>query len=162
MTQIQQQIESSRSSSSAELKFVHPSLLETWTADRVREHLGQACDTANGEITVEDALAMAKTGSAQIWAVMVGEEWIATIMTELAQYVSGKRVCRILLAGADSILPIRSGVVPHVPAAMQAIEEFALANDCTCVRMEGAPALSRLCPDYREIYRTYEKDLCHG
>jgi len=159
MTQAQQQTGSSPSSSSAELRLVNAKLLSVWADAHAREHIEPACDMAAGEISVDNAMGMVSDEHAQLWALILGGEWIATIITEIAEYTSGKRVCRIMLAGADSVLPYRSGALPHIPTVLRTLEDFARAHDCTAVRMDGRKTLGKLCPEYKEIYRSFEKDL---
>lgn len=159
MTQTQQRTGSSPSYSSVETRLIDAEHLTLWAEYHIREQLEPACESSDGEITPDNAVEMLKGGNGQIWAVLQGGEWIATLLTELSEYVSGKRICRILLAGADSVRPIASSVIPHIPEVLQTIEAFALENDCTSVRMEGQARLGRWCPGYNEIYRTYSRDL---
>jgi cobalamin biosynthesis protein CbiD len=156
MTQAAQLIESSISPSSAEIEVVQvPSGFSTpWADEQIRKHLEPAIALSHGRITIDQVFHLLHTERAQVWFAMEHEECVTVVVTEIIEWVSGRRCLKVILAGGygsmhKTLAPI-----------METLESFALQEVCASVLVEGRRGWERALPEeYTFSHISMEKEL---
>ncbi len=157
MTQAQPQIESSISPSPVEIVRIFPAIRrgrDVWVDEQIRKHLEAPLAMSHGRIRIERVFYLMMTNQAQVWFAMDGEECITVIVSEICNWVSGRRSLKIILAGGYGSMGRAIGPI------MGKMEEFAMLNICASVMVEGRKGWERALPEgYEFSHCTFEKEL---
>lgn len=123
----------------------HPVTLdEIWP--QAAEHLQPALDYAGGTHTLEHVRSAIEDGTAQIWP--IGES--GTIVSEIVEAPTGKRVCRLWLAG---------GTLGALLAAEKIVAEWAREHECAVMEIVGRLGWERVLPEYRRAAVVLRREL---
>lgn len=96
-------------------------------------------------------LADLRTGKRLLWLAVDGEETIiAAMLTQLFNMVSGKML-KMQECGGERM--------PEWKHLRRRIEDYARAEGCTRVLVEGRPGWQRIMPDYERVAVVLEKRL---
>lgn len=95
-------------------------------------HIESALEFGNGERILTNVIEDLIAGSKQIWLGTVGTEFVATVVTQVIDYPSGKRTCEICYLGGEK----GSGVMAAL-GEVKEIEDWAVANKCDDMQIFG-------------------------
>ncbi len=161
MTAAQIQTESSSQSSSAEYRcFVLPPKMQLRAQHRnaIAALLQAAINQSAGRMSFESIYDMYHSGLVQLWVLdhapahMSWRNTVGAIVTEMVTTATGQKIMKVICGGGTHMKEC-SRVV------MDAIEAFAIAENCTSVMIEGRRGWGRVYPDYKEVWTTFEKVL---
>ena len=154
MTQMQQQIVPSDSSSSAEIfaEQVHPDHL--WDiAPRLWPFVKKATDVSEF-VSPEHIFRQAQENAVQLWVIYQypPEELdiLAVVVTQIVRYDEAS-VCEILLAGGREM--------KKWTPLLTELEAWAKREGCSRIHVNGRPGWARVFPEYREVYRVFAKEI---
>ena len=154
MTQAALQTEFSISPSRVEVKRVHHVMRNAWVDEQISKHLEATLAMSHGRIGIEQVFMLLATDQAQVWFAMDGEECISVVVSEVCEWVSGRRTLKVILAGGIGSLGRAIGPL------MEKMEEFAMLEICSSVMVEGRKGWERALPDgYAFSHCTFEKEI---
>lgn len=122
-------------------------IYETWPHV---EHLIRPAMIRSGEMIVLDVLRNLASKRFLMWLIWDGEEIAGSVITELADTISG-RICTIVFMGGKD----RRRWL-HL---LKEIEDYARAEHCRAMRLYGRKGWKRVLRDYSETRIVLEKDL---
>ena len=92
-------------------------------------------------------------GMVQVWLTMLGSDIANVTVTELAEFVSGRKALKIILTGGY-------GSLQYMPEILGKLEEFARLETCASIMVEGRRGWEKaLPPEYRFSHIVMEKEL---
>ena len=154
MTQPQTQTESSISPSQVEVILIPNHSRTEWTEDQMRKHLTPAIAKSHGRITMDQVFYLMNTDRVQVWFAIYEDDVITVVVTEIVEWVSGRRCVKVMLAGGFGSMDKTIGPI------MDMLENFALSEACVSVMVEGRKGWERALPDgYEFSHVTCEKEL---
>jgi hypothetical protein len=134
--------------------MIGPEDRDVWVEEQMAKHLEPALATSRGRITLEQVSMLMMTEKAQVWFAMDGEECISVVVTEITEWVSGRKSLKILLAGGYGSLE------RAIRPIMEKLEEFANYCICASVMVEGRKGWERALPEgYEFSHCVFEKEL---
>ncbi len=156
MTAAQPLTESSSSSSSVdELLLVPPGLDRTYLLDEIGKQLESALALNNGKMSYDDVLEMYRKRMCQLWMMVRDKVIVGAVVSEIVNYVSGKKVLRLLVCGSDT----NTTLAGRLEIGMGVMEGFARDEGCSSVLIEGRRGWGRVLPEYHEVSTMFEKEL---
>ncbi len=121
---------------------------EIW--EEVYSHLKRMTPHSEGELEPEDFYIPLIEGDMQLWAALIEEEIIASMVTQIIPYPR-KKVLRIIsIAGEDM-----KDWIDNLPI----IENWALSNGCTSLECWGRKGWLKILEDWKCSYHIITKDL---
>jgi hypothetical protein len=158
MTAAHSQIESSTSPSLGEVEAVVVSkdqrnpLIDA----EIRRHLGPTIEKSHGRIKIEQIFHLLDNDKAQLFvAVQDKKEIVGVVVTEIVEWISGRRCMKVMLAGGMGGL--KMGLMEPL---MEKIEEFAMLGICASVMVEGRNGWGRVLPEgYEFSHSVFEKEI---
>lgn len=154
MTQAALQTESSISPSQVEIVRIHHAMRNGRVDEQMIKHLEPAIAMANGRIGMEQIFMLLATDQAQVWFSMDGDECITVLVTEVCEWVSGRRSLKVILAGGYGSL------TRTMEPFFEKMEEFALLEICSSIMVEGRKGWEKTLPDgYEFSHCTFEKEI---
>jgi len=153
MTAQNLQIEPLASSTSGEVKAfrLRPQDVER-LAPLLAVAIGRAVRLTTGRTTPKKIIRQGARAEVQFWVAMRAEtEILAVVITELIDYPTGKKALRILLAEGQEMRI-------WTPWFGE-IEAEAKDQGCSVIEYHGRPGWSHIFPEFRELYRAYEKEI---
>jgi hypothetical protein len=125
-----------------------------WTETMLRKHLTPAIAKSHGRITIDQVFYLMNTDRVQVWFALCDDEVITALVTEVVEWVSGRKCLKVMLAGGFGSM--KKAIVP----IMDKLEEFAMLEVCASVMVEGRKGWERVLPDgYTFSHVTCEKEL---
>jgi len=157
MTAVQPPIESFSPSSSAEFQLVllPPGFAGPHLRSEIDRHLAKPIAMTKGKIRIDDVMDMHNSGMAQLWMCVENEKTVGCIVTEIAHYVSDRKVLRVILGGTE----VGTTWNGNLETAMTTMESFAVVEGCSSIVVDGRRGWGRVLKDYNEISSTFEKEL---
>jgi len=125
-----------------------------WTEETLKKHLTPAIAKSHGRITMDQVFYLMNTDRVQVWFAICEGEVISAVVTEIVEWVSGRKCLKVMLAGGFGSLDKAMGPI------MEKLEMFALLEVCASVMVEGRKGWERTLPEgYRFSHVTCEKEL---
>ena len=122
--------------------------------NQMKEHLEPAIDLSHGRIKIEQVFHLMNVGQAQVWFALQNDECISVVVTEIVEWVSGRRCLKVLLAGGYNSMSTA------IEPIMTKLEEFAMLELCASVIVEGRRGWERALPEgYKFSHVAMEKEL---
>lgn len=134
--------------------MIGPDARNAWVEEQMAKHLEAPLARSRGRIKLQQVFMLMMTEKAQVWFAMDGEECITVIVTEICEWVSGRKSLKILLAGGYGSMERAIGPI------MDKMEEFADYTICASVLVEGRKGWERALPEgYEFSHCVFEKEL---
>lgn len=125
-----------------------------WVDEQIAKHLEPAMAITDGRITIGQVFYLWSRDMVQVWFAIEDKECITVTVTEIVEFVSGRKCLKLVLVGGYGSLDRAIGPV------LKRLEEFAMMELCGSVLVEGRKGWERALPDgYKFSHVTCEKEL---
>lgn len=131
----------------AETLYIAPS-----DVDKVLPHVVEMINdavTRCGDWTLQEIYDALRAERALLWVIWDGKSFLAAAISQLIKVPRGK-LCLLVACG---------GTAESWPAALAPIEDYAKAEGCARMRIQGRPGWSRVFPAYKTEWLSMEKEL---
>jgi hypothetical protein len=104
-----------------------------------------------GDWTLAEVVYLLQGAQALLWVIWDGENFAAAAISQLIKVPRGK-VCQVIACG---------GAAESWPNALRPVEEYAKAENCIAMRIQGRPGWSRLFSQhaYKTQWHSLEKAI---
>jgi len=134
--------------------MVGPENRSPFVDEQIRKHLEPALALTHGRITLEQVFMLMMTEKAQVWFAVDGMDVITVVVTEIVEWVSGRKSLKVILAGGYGSLD------RAMQPIMDKLEEFADFAICASIMVEGRKGWERTLPEgYKFSHCVFEKEL---
>ena len=144
------QVESSESSSRVELVAIPDLMVESvWL---LAEPFLAKATARTSKVSTSDFLDLLIGGHMQLWLIWTHDrELLAALVTEIVTFRNGWKVAKVVCLGGRQLDRWR-----HL---MPKLESWARDESCDALEIIGRPGWGKIFQDYREIERTFAKEL---